>query len=122
MEQTLEGHSGSVSSVAFSWDGSRLASGSDDRTVRVRNVAIGQVEQTLEGYSGSVYSVAYSCDDYSVDSSKEWVIQNGLRIQCLPFDLRPGKVAIKEGSLAIGAESGHVTSITFRSDINAGTI
>jgi WD40 repeat protein len=33
--QTLEGHSGSVSSVAFSPDGKQVASGSSDGMVRV---------------------------------------------------------------------------------------
>jgi len=33
--QTLEGHSGGVSSVMFSPDGSRVASGSEDKTVWV---------------------------------------------------------------------------------------
>ena len=62
MEQTLEGHASPVYSVAFSPDGSRLASGSDDQTVRVWNIATGQVEQTLEGHSATVWSVAFSPD------------------------------------------------------------
>ncbi|KAK1766061.1 hypothetical protein QBC33DRAFT_560493 [Phialemonium atrogriseum] len=33
--QTLTGHDGSVHSVAFSTDGSRLASGSNDATVKI---------------------------------------------------------------------------------------
>ena len=127
-EQTLEGHSDWVLSVAFSPDGSRLASGSDDRTVRVWNVATGQVEQTLEGHSDTVLSVAFSRDSskfhsfYSVDGAGEWVIQNGSRILYLPFDFRPGHIATKGEILAIGAKSGRVTIITFRSDIKAGTI
>ena len=33
--QTLEGHSGTVMSVCFNHDGSQVASGSRDRTVKV---------------------------------------------------------------------------------------
>jgi WD40 repeat protein len=68
LEQTLEGHSDWVRSVAFSPDGSKLASGSSDRTVRVWNVATGQVEQTLEGHLDSVWSVVFSPDGSKVAS------------------------------------------------------
>ena len=119
LEQTLEGHSDPVKSVAFSHDGSRLASGSDDRTVRVWNVATGQVEQTLEGHSGSVNSVISLSDGsefdsfYSVDGSGDWVMQDGSRILYLPFNCRPGQVATRGRTLAIGAQSGRVTIISF---------
>ena len=50
-EKTLEGHSDIVNSVAISDDGSRVVSGSCDKTVRVWNVTTGVCEKTLEGHS-----------------------------------------------------------------------
>jgi len=62
VEQTLEGHFRRVNSVAFSPDGSKLASGSNDYTIRMWDVATGQVEQILKGHSDSVSSVTFSPD------------------------------------------------------------
>jgi WD40 repeat protein len=60
--QTLEGHSSSVNSVAFSHDSTRLASASDDRTVKIWDAGSGACLQTLEGHSSYVNSVAFSHD------------------------------------------------------------
>ncbi|MET0166214.1 MAG: WD40 repeat domain-containing protein, partial [Vicinamibacterales bacterium] len=53
-----DGHSNSVTSVAFSPDGSRLLSGSDDKTVKLWDAATGQLIRTFEGHSDRVASVA----------------------------------------------------------------
>ena len=53
---TLKGHTGLVTSVAFSPDGTRLASaGSTIATVKVWDAATGQETLTLKGHTGAVY-------------------------------------------------------------------
>ncbi|KAF2190904.1 HET-domain-containing protein, partial [Zopfia rhizophila CBS 207.26] len=60
--QTLEGHRGLVLSVAFSHDSTRLASASDDKTVKIWDASSGECLQTLEGHRGWVWSVTFSRD------------------------------------------------------------
>ena len=45
----LSGHADAVSSVAFSADGSKVVSGSWDRTVKIWSADSGEVLQTLSG-------------------------------------------------------------------------
>jgi hypothetical protein len=59
---SLRGHTDIVSSVAYSPDGSRIVSGSDDQTVRVWDAVKGQEIFSLKGHTLPVTSVAYSPD------------------------------------------------------------
>ena len=56
---TLEGHTGRVYSVVFSPDGTWLASGSRDGTVKLWDGVTRENIATLEGHTGRVYSVSY---------------------------------------------------------------
>jgi WD40 repeat protein len=59
---TLEGHSDPLVTVAFSPDGFRIATGSDDGTARIWEVASGKLVAKLEGHSGGVKAVVFSRD------------------------------------------------------------
>jgi WD40 repeat protein len=61
-EQSLEGHYGPVSSLAFDRQSKLLASASWDGTVRIWNAAKGMVLNVLKGHDGVVSSVAFSPD------------------------------------------------------------
>ena len=59
---TLEGHSNTVRSVSFSPDGKVLASGSDDKTIKLWDVGSRREIATLTGHSNEVLSVSFSPD------------------------------------------------------------
>jgi len=59
---TLKGHRDSVTSVAFSPDGRKLATGSWDGAAKLWNIGGGQELATLKGHRSYVFSVAFSPD------------------------------------------------------------
>jgi WD40 repeat protein/serine/threonine protein kinase len=60
------GHTDAIWAIAFSPDGSRLASASQDQTVKIWDARTGQEIRTLPGEGGPVFGVAFSPDGRQV--------------------------------------------------------
>jgi len=64
MHHTFEGHTDNVSAIAITPDGLQLVSGSQDKCLRLWNLASGQCLHTLEGHSKRVTSIAITPDGH----------------------------------------------------------
>ena len=91
----LETHSSAVLSVSFSTDGKTLASGSDDKTIKIWDVTTGKEIRTLNGHSDGVESISFSPDGKTLASGsrdntiKLWDITTGEEIHTLPGHSSP---------------------------------
>ncbi|MEZ5537483.1 MAG: CHAT domain-containing protein [Thiolinea sp.] len=78
-----------ISAVAYSPDGSTIASGADDNTVRIWDTQTGETIRTLQGHSGAIWSVAYSPDGSTIASGagdgkvRMWDTETGKNIKTL---------------------------------------
>lgn len=95
-EMTLRGHRGAVTSVAYFPDGSRIASGSADSTVRVWEVSTGKVVLLLTGHAGGVSTVDVSPDGSLIATGSRdktvriWDASNGTVIRKISEGLSQG--------------------------------
>ncbi|VDB86422.1 unnamed protein product [Peniophora sp. CBMAI 1063] len=90
--RVLTGHYLAVSSVAFSPDGTRIASGSYDNTIRIWDAVTGEtVGKPLQGHTDWVWSVAFSPDGVYVVSGSDdrtvrvWDVEKGQAVWT-PFE------------------------------------
>ncbi|MFN0217004.1 MAG: WD40 repeat domain-containing protein, partial [Saprospiraceae bacterium] len=85
----LEGHADGVLSVAFSPDGKKLATGSEDNTAKIWDLESGKALTTLEGHTFGVLSVAFSPDGKILatgsgdKTAKIWDLESGKALTTL---------------------------------------
>src|SRR5205085_2306954 len=86
MLHTYTGHSGCVTAVAWSPDGTRIASASEDETIQVWNARLGQTLFTSRGQPRQAHVVAWSPDSRYIasgcwgDSVGVWEAATGQRV------------------------------------------
>jgi WD40 repeat protein len=88
-DRTFQGHTRSIRSLAISPDGQILASGSDDKTIKLWQLDTGEELCTLKGHTRPVYSVAISPDGQILASGSDdktiklWQLSTGKKFATL---------------------------------------
>jgi WD40 repeat protein/tRNA A-37 threonylcarbamoyl transferase component Bud32 len=87
--KTLTGHASDVNSVAFSPNGQTLASGSDDKTIKLWDVATGKETSTFKGHFGWIWAIAFNPNGKTLASGsadktiKLWNLETSEEIRTL---------------------------------------
>ena len=116
----LSGHESTVNSVAFSPDGGRIVSGSDDNSVRVWDAASGECLEVIDG-TGDVEAIAAGSDQRpyrALERSGETVIEDartGAPIAVFPIALKH-ITTHPSGRQWAGAVSNHVYLLALEGD------
>ncbi|MDR3491425.1 MAG: WD40 repeat domain-containing protein [Gammaproteobacteria bacterium] len=127
LKKTLTGHTGSVTQLTYSPDGTQIASGSSDRTIKFWNLTIGACVQTIKGsrqnpngHSRPIRILAYSPDGTQLASvsadntTKLWDLKTNFCIQTIkgsPQNPNGHSGAIK--TLAYSPEGTQLISVSY---------
>ncbi len=119
----LTGHDDSIWSIAFNPDGTKIVSGSSDRSVKIWNSQTGQCLKTFYGHNRPVLSVAFSPNGNTIASCgghsiiKLWNIETG---ECDRTIQEKTSYTIKFNFNGLILASGHTSGIIKLWDTNNG--
>lgn len=108
--RTIAGHSATIRTVAISPDGKTLATGSEDKTVKLWALDTGERIDTIAGYLDGIMSVAFSPDGKILASACNIAFQDGT-IKLWDADTRKLRQTLGSSLLA-----GSVDTLAFSPD------
>jgi WD40 repeat protein len=106
---TLCGHTGAVTCLALSPDSKTLASGSDDTTVKLWDLATGKERTTLHGHGAGILAVTFSADGKSLASVSGQKLDD-------PSEVTVWNVATGRKRASFPANPGHILVAALSAD------
>src|SRR5262249_36759833 len=114
---TLDGHQGEISCAAFSRDGAKIATGSQDRSVKIWTAASGQQLLTLTPRKGAVWALAFSSDGEKIAATTEegtagsitiWNANTGQELGTINADTAHFSIAFSPDGKRIASDGGRI--------------
>ena len=115
LRRILRGHTGTINRIAWSPDGRFLASPSNDKTIRIWDVARGECMAVLEGHEEIVRCVAWSPDGQNLVAGEDgvihfWDVQESssapyyrkVAVQTIPGDTDAWSIALSPNGKMLG--------------------
>ena len=105
--ELISGHTSVVNSVSFNSDGTILASGGQDRIVRLWDVSTGSELRTLTGHTSVVNSVSFSPDGTILASGGQdrtvrlWDTNTGSELRTLTGHTRSVRNLVRSGVISV---------------------
>lgn len=109
--RSIKGHTAVIEAIAFSADGSKLATAGEDETAIIWDVKAGKALQTLKGHKGKILAVTFNKDGSKLATAgadsevKIWEVATGKELAALKGHKRDvTSVAFtKEGKIVTGS-------------------